>query len=50
MAGLLLVGLAAILWGTVGVATNLMTAPSALDPALAGLSRTALGAASLLAA
>lgn len=48
MAGLFLVCLAAALWGTVGVANNLMTRP--LDPALAGLVRTTLGAASLLAA
>ncbi len=48
MKGLLLVSLAAALWGTVGVGTRLMTGDPPLDPALAGMIRTALGAAFLL--
>ena len=48
MKPLLLVSLAAALWGTVGVANRLMSGPP-LDPALAGLIRTALGGICLLA-
>jgi drug/metabolite transporter, DME family len=50
MAGLLLVCVAAFLWGTVGVANSLMSARDAVDPTLSGLVRTGLGAASLLLA
>jgi DME family drug/metabolite transporter len=50
LVGLSLVSTAAVLWGTVGVANSLMTDRAAVDPSLAGLTRTALGAASLLAA
>lgn len=50
MAGVLLVSIAAILWGTTGVANSLMSDRGALDPALVGLARTALGASSLLLA
>ncbi len=49
MSGILLVSVAAVLWGTTGVANSLM-AESAADPALVGLARTALGALSLLVA
>ena len=45
MKAILLVSLAACLWGTVGVADRLMTGAPRLDPTLVGLSRTALGAA-----
>jgi drug/metabolite transporter, DME family len=48
MAGLLLVSLAACLWGTVGVATFLMSDGDFKDPAVAGLVRALLGAGSLL--
>ena len=48
MKAILLVSVAACLWGTVGVADRLMTGAPRLDPTLAGLSRTALGAACLL--
>ncbi|MFU8778239.1 DMT family transporter [Roseovarius autotrophicus] len=48
MAGLLLVGLAACLWGTVGVATVLLSDGDFKDPAVAGLVRALLGAGSLL--
>jgi drug/metabolite transporter, DME family len=48
MAGLLLVSLAACLWGTVGVATVLMSDGDFKDPAVAGLVRALLGAGSLL--
>jgi drug/metabolite transporter (DMT)-like permease len=37
MAGLLLVCVAAVLWGTVGVANRLMVAGEAVDPTLSGL-------------
>jgi DME family drug/metabolite transporter len=37
-----------VLWGTVGVANSLTTELSTIDPAVAGMTRTALGAASLL--
>jgi drug/metabolite transporter, DME family len=50
MAGIMLVGLAAFLWGTVGVANNLMIDRDAADPAMVGLARTALGAMSLMVA
>lgn len=50
MRGLILVCIAAGLWGTVGVANRLMTQAPPLDPALSGLSRTALGGACLLVA
>ncbi|TNC74655.1 DMT family transporter [Rubellimicrobium roseum] len=50
MRGILLVCLAAGLWGTVGVATALMTTRSGADPAVFGLIRTALGGLCLLAA
>jgi DME family drug/metabolite transporter len=50
MAGLLLVCVAAVLWGTVGVANSLMSGREAVDPTLSGLVRTGLGAASLLLA
>jgi DME family drug/metabolite transporter len=50
MTGIVMVCLAAALWGTVGVANRLMTEPAAVEPVLAGLTRTALGAASLLLA
>jgi DME family drug/metabolite transporter len=46
--GLLLVCTAALLWGTVGVAGRLLSAP-AIDPALMGWSRTLLGGLALLA-
>ncbi|HVL22257.1 MAG TPA: DMT family transporter [Amaricoccus sp.] len=49
MKAVLLVSLAASLWGTVGVANRLMTGTPPLDPTLAGLSRTGLGALCLLA-
>jgi len=49
MKAIALVSIAAVLWGTVGVANRLMGGSPRLDPALAGLSRTALGAACLLA-
>jgi drug/metabolite transporter, DME family len=49
MKALLLVSLAAGLWGTVGVASRLMTGQPPLDPTLAGLTRTALGGLCLLA-
>jgi drug/metabolite transporter, DME family len=49
MKALLLVSLAAGLWGTVGVANRLMTGHPPLDPAFAGLARTALGGLCLLA-
>src|SRR5687767_12769275 len=48
MTGLCLVCIAAVLWGTVGVASNLMTDLSVIDPPVAGLARTALGSLSLL--
>ena len=48
MTGLYLVSIAAVLWGTVGVASSLMTDLSTIDPAVAGMMRTALGALSLL--
>jgi drug/metabolite transporter, DME family len=48
MLGLLLVCLAAALWATVGVASGRMVA--VVDPAMAGLIRTTLGAVSLLLA
>jgi DME family drug/metabolite transporter len=44
-----LVCLAGALWGTVGVATGLMSEGAAVDPTLSALSRTAVGAAVLLA-
>jgi DME family drug/metabolite transporter len=50
VAGIVLVCLAAALWGTVGVASRLMTEPGVVEPALVGLVRTTLGAASLLLA
>jgi drug/metabolite transporter, DME family len=50
MTGIVLVCLAAALWGTVGVGNRLMTEPAAVEPVLVGLTRTALGAASLLLA
>jgi DME family drug/metabolite transporter len=46
----MLTSLAGGLWGTVGVASSLMHVGGALDPAVSGLVRTALGAASLLGA
>ena len=49
MKALFFVSLAAGLWGTVGVANRLMTGTPHLDPALAGLTRTTLGALCLLA-
>jgi DME family drug/metabolite transporter len=49
MAGILLVCVAALLWGTTGVANSLMT-DRAVDPALVGLTRTSLGALTLLLA
>ena len=36
MWGICLVSIAAVLWGTVGVANNLMTTQAAVDPALVG--------------
>jgi len=48
--GILLVGIAAGLWGTVGVANGLMVERAAVDPVTVGLTRTALGALSLLLA
>ena len=45
-----LVCLAGALWGTVGVATGMMSEGAALDPTLYALSRTFVGAAVLLAA
>ena len=50
MTGIVLVCLAAFLWGTVGVANSLMTGGTAVDPAVVGLARTSLGAASLMLA
>jgi DME family drug/metabolite transporter len=50
MIGIFLVVLAAFLWGTVGVASSLVGADARLDPAIAGLVRTGLGASSLLLA
>lgn len=50
MGGVLLVCVAACLWGTVGVASALMSVGAAGDPAAIGLVRTALGALSLLLA
>jgi DME family drug/metabolite transporter len=50
MAGIVLVCVAAILWGTVGVANRLMSDNAIADPAVVGLGRTALGALSLLIA
>jgi DME family drug/metabolite transporter len=47
--GLSLVCLAAALWGTVGVARGLTRGVAAVDPAVVGLVRTALGATCLLA-
>ena len=46
--GLGLVCLAAGLWGTVGVAKNLMVAGEVVDPVLAGLVRTSLGSLAIL--
>jgi DME family drug/metabolite transporter len=50
MRGLLLVCLAASLWGTVGVATALMSTQAGTDPTVFGLVRTLLGGVCLLAA
>ena len=50
MGGIVLVAIAAGLWGTIGVANSLMTGQAPVDAALVGLTRTALGAASLLLA
>jgi drug/metabolite transporter, DME family len=50
MAGILLVCVPAILWGTVGVANRLMSDHVIADPAVVGLARTSLGALSLLIA
>jgi DME family drug/metabolite transporter len=50
MTGILLVSVAAVLWGTTGVANSLMTDRVAVDPTLVGLARTSLGALSLLLA
>jgi DME family drug/metabolite transporter len=50
VAGILFVSVAAILWGTVGVANRLMESGALVDPTLAGFSRTTLGAVSLLLA
>jgi DME family drug/metabolite transporter len=48
MTGILLVSVAAVLWGTTGVANGLMSDRAVVDPALVGLARTSLGALSLL--
>ena len=50
MTGVILVCVAAFLWGTVGVANALMSGARPLDPALVGLARTGLGSASLIVA
>ena len=50
MRGIVFLCVAAFLWGTVGVANGLMADRDAIDPAMAGLARTALGATSLLVA
>lgn len=49
MSGILLVCVAACLWGTVGIATALMSPGSRADPLLLGLLRCLLGAILLLA-
>jgi DME family drug/metabolite transporter len=49
MSGVLLVCVAACLWGTVGIATALMSPGSRADPILLGLLRCLLGAMLLLA-
>ena len=49
MRAISLVCLAGALWGTVGVATGLMSEGATLDPTLYALSRTSVGAAVLLA-
>ena len=49
MGGVLLVCVAAILWGTVGVASSFMSDPGVADPAVMGLVRTTLGASVLIA-
>jgi drug/metabolite transporter, DME family len=48
MIGVFLVCVAAVLWGTVGVANGLMSGRVRIDPTVVGLMRTALGAATLL--
>ena len=48
MAGLVLVCVVAVLWGTVGVANSLMSGRDAVDPTLSEFVRTGLGAASPL--
>jgi drug/metabolite transporter, DME family len=50
MGGLLLICVAAVLWGTVGVASRFMSNPDFADPAVIGFIRTFLGGGVLLTA